>query len=276
MSHILQDCSTPIGCAFQIQGANENVWVYELERRTLTRITAEWDNALPLWAPNSRELAFTSTRSGAFNLFRKSADGVGDATRFAASEYTQLPESWSPDGSVLVFSESTGAPTGRDIWVLSVGSSGTPKLFLQTQANEWWAAFSPDSRWIAYVSDESGQDEIYLRRYPGALEKRQVSAEGGTMPVWNPNGRELFYRNGGKMMVVSVQTEGELVELLLGDPTILYERPFAPSFFPTYSVTPDGQRFIDLEVTDTEPAPTELVLVQNWFQELERLVPTEN
>ena len=91
--------------------------------------------------------------------------------------------------------------------------------------------------------------------------------------MWNPAGDELFYRSldGDKMMVVSVPAEGELA---LGNPTMLYERPFTPSYIPTYSVTPDGQRFIDLEVIDTEPVPTELVLVQNWFQELERLVPT--
>ena len=259
--------------AFQIQGANDNVWVYELQRRTLTRMTAKGQNAAPVWAPDSRELTFSSDRSGAWNLFRRSADGSGEATPLATSEYTQIPGSWSPDGSVLAFAESASAQTGADIWVLSVEGSGTPELFLQTQANERWPAFSPDGRWIAYTSDESGRDEIYLRRYQGASEKRQVSAEGGTFPVWNPDGRELFYRNGDKMMVASVEAEGELV---LGNPTMLYERPFTPSYIATYSVTPDGQRFIDLEDADTEPGPTELVLVQNWFQELERLVPTNN
>ena len=259
--------------AFQIHAANDGIWVYELERETLTPIIGVWQNAVPVWAPNRLELAFTSNRGGAYDLFRKSADGTGDAIRLTTSDYTQIPTSWSPDGSMLAFRENMGAATGDDIWLLPLEGDGVPAPFLQTEANEGWAAFSPDGSWIAYVSDESGRNEIYLRRYPGALEKRQISTEGGNYPVWNRDGRELFYRNAGKMMVVSVRTEGELA---LGKPSMLYERPFTPSFFPTFSVTPDGQRFIDLEVTDTEPVLTELVLVQNWFQELERLVPTDN
>ncbi len=128
--------------------------------------------------------------------------------------------------------------------------------------------FSPNGRWIAYVSDESGQYEIYIRLYLSAEGKRQVSTGGGVDPMWNPNGKELFYRNGDKMIVVDVEIEGELT---LGEPRVLFQKPLAS---PNYDVTLDGQHFVMVEQGESQPAPTQLILVQNWGEELKRLVPT--
>lgn len=121
-------------------------------------------------------------------------------------------------------------------------------------------------------SDESGEFEIYLRRFPGAGDKRQVSTGGGTTPVWSRRGRELFFRNGDQIIAVAVKAEKELV---LGRPTVLFERPFTPTLFANFDVTADGQRFVDLDDSVAEPPPTHLVLVRNFDEELKRLVPIE-
>ncbi len=257
--------------ALEIETANDSVWIYDLTRRTLTRLTLSFDNQIPVWTPDSRRLAFRSTRTGNWNLFWQAADGSGQPDMLTASDQSHShflnPSSWSPDGSVLSL-DAMRPETGWDIWVMSMEGDRTPEPFLQTNFNEFLPMFSPNGRWISYQSDESGRYEVYIRPFPGAEGKRQVSIGGGSNPVWNPNGKELFYRNGDKMMVVDIETEGELA---LGTPQILFERP---SFLEEYDVTPDGQRFVMIEEGESQPAPTQLILVQNWGEELKRLVPT--
>ena len=202
-----------------------------------------------------------------WNLYRQPVDAV-EAQRLTETPNLTVPLSWSPDGRTLAFRD--GGLTGPDIWLLSL-EDGRTTPFLQTPADESWPAFSPDGRWIAYESDESGRFEIYLRRFPDATGRQLVSTSGGRKPVWNLNGGELFYRDGDDMISVEVRSEGELT---LGTPTVLYERPYARSLFPTFTVTPDGQRFIDIDDSEAEHPPTQLILVQNFDDELERLVPT--
>jgi serine/threonine-protein kinase len=158
--------------------------------------------------------------------------------------------------------------TGWDIGVLSLDGGRTPEPYLKTDFNEAAPSFSPNGRWIAYSSDESGQYEVYLRPFPSAEGKRQVSTGGGDYPMWNPNGKELFYRKGDSVMVVEVKTEGELT---LGEAKLLIENLDA---LERYHVAPDGQRFVMIERGESQPAPTQLILVQNWGVELKRLVPT--
>ena len=256
--------------AFQVFACIDSVWVYALDRGTLTRLTSEWDNAAPVWDPSGREIAVASARAGPFNLYRLAADGAGHAERLATSDYTQLPTSWSPDGSVLAFQELR-AETGADVFLVSFSGDREPKPFLNGRANELWAEFSPNGEWIAYQSDETGRFEIYVRRYPGGESPRQVSTDGGSYPVWNPNGKELFYRSGDTMMAVAVETEGG--NLVMGPPAVLFEKHYGRSAFSTFAVTPDGRRFIDLDDSAAEPAPTHLVLVQNFSEELKRLAP---
>ncbi len=257
--------------AFQIAACIESIWLYEIARGALTRWTSEWDNATPVWAPSGQEIAFTSARASAYNLYSRAVDGRGDAELLATSDYTRLPSSWSPDGAVLAFFEYA-VETGTDIWLLPISGNRKAEPFLNGRANEEWPAFSPNGRWIAYQSDETGELEIYLRQFPGGAGMRPVSTGGGSYPVWNPNGKELFYRSGDKMMAVAVETDGELV---LGRPTVLFERGYPPGYA-TFAVTPDGQRFIDLDDSVAEPPPTHLVLVQNFGEELKRLVPVRD
>jgi len=253
------------------QGATSSMWVYDLSRRTTTRFESSFDNYEPVWSPDGNRVAFTSNRAGpTFNLFWTAADGSGTSERLTEGRNNQRNPVWSPDGSVLLFDELTPA-TGRDLMILPTETDRTPHSFLRTQFNEGRGQFSPDGRWIAYQSDESGHEEIYIQRFPGPGGKWQVSAGGGTQPRWNQNGRELFYLTGTRLMAVDLETDSELT---LGEPRQLLE---ISSGFGNYDVAPDGQQFAIIEELEIEPPPpTELILVQNWFAELRQLVPTNN
>jgi hypothetical protein len=171
----------------------------------------------------------------------------------------------------VAFSELS-EKTGDDIWLLEEGADvGRP--FLGTPANEGGASFSPSGRSMAYQSDESGRWEIYVCAYPEPGARRQVSIDGGTDPVWDPAGRELFYRSGNKMMAVTVESEPLLS---FGRPRLLFESPAYHNHLKTYDVTANGGGFVMIEGGRSLPPPTELVIVQNWSEELKRLVPVEN
>jgi eukaryotic-like serine/threonine-protein kinase len=249
------------------------IWLYDLSRETLTRLTFEGNsNTNPTWTPDGKRIAFSSSREGSPNLFWQMADGSGGLERLATSDYFQGPNSWSADGQVLAFVE-VSPTTQRDIWVLRLGDRKA-QPFLRTPFTESAPRFSPDGHWLAYTSDESGRFEIYAQPYPGPGGKWQISTDGGREPVWNPNGRELFYRSGDKMMAVDVTTQPSFS---VGKPRMLFEGPYmpTPSTFPDYDVSPDGQRFLMLKpVEQTGAAPTQINVVLNWFEELKRRVPT--
>ena len=257
-----------------IQEGDTQVWLYDLTRETLTRFTFEGDvNSSPAWTPDGKRIAFTSTKDGPLNIFWQLADGSGGLEKLNTSENAQVPMSWSPDGKLLAFLEVNQA-TAYDIWVLRLGDRKA-QPFLRTPFSEAVPRFSPDGRWLAYISNESGHYEIYVQPYPGPGGKRQISTEGGTEPVWNPNGRELFYRSGDKMMAVDVTTQPSFAA---GKPRMLFEGRYerAPLTNPNYAVSADGQRFLMLKPDEqAEEAPTQINVVLNWFEELKRLVPTE-
>jgi Tol biopolymer transport system component/predicted Ser/Thr protein kinase len=268
--------------AVSIQEQESQIWLYDLSRKTLTRFTFEGSaNLGAVWTPDGKRLAFNSNREGPTNLFWQLADGSGGLERLATSEYLQAPSSWSPDGQLLAFHE-VNPNTQRDIWVLRMGgdpSAGSGQVrkaqpFLRTRFDEAGPRFSSDGRWLAYNSNESGRYEIYVQPYPGPGGKWQISTEGGTEPVWNPNGRELFYRSGDKMMAVDIATQPGFAA---GTPRMLFEGLYDPAPYPlaNYDVSPDGQRFLMLKPTEHEQAaPTQINVVLNWFEELKRRVPT--
>jgi eukaryotic-like serine/threonine-protein kinase len=267
--------------AIAITEQESQTWLFDLPRETLTRLTFDGTgNQYPAWTPDGKRIAFQSNREGPLNIFWQLADGSGGLERLTTSEYGSLPWSWSPDGQLLSFSEDNPT-TGWDIWVLRMGytSAGSGQVrkaqpFLRTQFNETSPRFSPDGRWLAYASDESGRYEIYVQPYPGPGGKWQISTDGGTEPVWNPNGRELFYRSGDKMMAVEIAsqpsfTAGKARILFVGQ----YQPP--PATYPNYDVSPDGQRFLMLKsVEQGQAAPTQINVVQNWFEELKQKAPT--
>ncbi len=178
-----------------------------------------------------------------------------------------------PEG-VLAFRQ--GLPLQGDLWVLPLDAERKPQPFLTTEFNERHSMFSPDGKWIAFTSDRSGQDDVYVKAYPGPGGIVPISSDGGTQPMWAHSGKELFYRNGNKMMVVSVRTEPTFEAQT---PTVLFEGSYSYGTYdltPQYDVSPDDQRFVMVkESSDAGERPlTQIIVVQNWFEELKRLVPT--
>jgi serine/threonine-protein kinase len=250
------------------------VWLYDLALETLTRFTFEGNvNLNTAWTPDGKRIAFQSNKEGPLNLFWQRADGSGGLERLTTSAYNNFPMSWSPDGQLLAYVE-VNPTTGYDIWVLRL-SDHKAQPFLRTPFNESVPRFSPDGRWLAYVSNESGRWEIYVQPYPGPGGKWQISTEGGTEPVWNPNGRELFYRSGDKMMAVDIAAQ---LSFTTSKPRVLFEGRYnpAPGTTPNYDVSPDGQRFLMIKPAEgSTAAPTQINVVLNWFEELKRRVPTD-
>ena len=259
--------------AVGIEGTNPGLWLYELARGTLARLIETGGvNQWPIWTPDNKRVTYLYALGGLLNLYWMPADGSGAPERLTTGENMQWPGSWSPDGQVLAFSE-LDPTTGLDIWVQNVEGDRKPRPFLQTASNEGGARFSPDGRWLAYQSDESGRQEIYVRPFPGPGGKWQISSEGGTEPVWARNGRELFYRDGDKMMAAAIETKPRLAP---GKPKLLFEVQYETSpysFLSNYDVSPDGQRFLMIKESEKESAAAQLNVVLNWSDELRRLAP---
>ncbi len=165
--------------AAHITGGIGSIWLFDVARGAATRWTTEWDNAVPIWDPTGRQIIFTSARQSAFDLYRQPVDG-GAAERIVASEFAKVPESWSPDGTMVVYQEQS------DIFIQRLAPGAKPTSFVNSRATERHAAFDPSGTWLAYVSDESGRDEVYVRRIPDGGARRQVSADGGTNPILEP------------------------------------------------------------------------------------------
>ncbi len=256
--------------AVTLQGQEVQLWLYDLSRETLSRFAFEGKfTSNPVWTPDGKRIVFNSNKEGPVNLFWQLADGTGGLERLTTSEYLHFPMSWSPDGKVLAFVEITPT-TGYDIWTLGLGDRKA-RPFLQTQFNESVPQFSPNGNWLAYISNETGRWEVYVQPYPSSGGKWQISTEGGTEPVWNRNGRELFYRNGDKMMAVDIAAQPSFTA---GKPRMLFEGHYVPppGTTPNYDVSPDGQRFLMIKPSEAgDAAPAQINVVLNWFEELKRL-----
>ena len=252
------------------------LWVYEISRGSLTRLTTEESLVLlPIWTPDGARITFASDKSGNHSLYWIPADGSGSAERLTTIG-PSFPASWSPDGQVLAFLH---VPSGAnyDIWMLPL--DGEPRPFIETPFQERWPTFSPDGRWLAYASDQSGRYEVYVTPFPGPGPKVQISTDGGQSPAWAPNGRELFYRvlpdgeGTRSMMVVDIRA---VPTFAAGRPKKLFEDENVwGAVTRNYDVTPDGKKFLMIrEENQPLEAVTHIHLVLNWFEELKHLVPT--
>jgi serine/threonine protein kinase/Tol biopolymer transport system component len=260
------------------QGKERIVWVYDMRRGTTTRVTTEGRNSRAIWTPDGRRATFASSIAGPEYIALKPPDSSSGVERLAT---IGQPSSWSPDGRVLAFVDAPSTGSGAQnyvVWLLSVGD-GQPRRFLNSRFNETYPEFSPDGNWIAYVSDESGQAEVYVKPYPGPGQSILLSNSGGTQPAWRHDMRELFYTKidaqtrRTQMMSVSITTVPTLAP---GVPRLLWKGQFQrQSNTRGYDVTPDGQHFLMIQQKERPPTPvTQLVVVQNWFEELKRLAPT--
>jgi len=249
------------------QGSGD-LWLYDLARRTPSRFTFDPANDFaPVWSPDDSLIVFGSARKGPGDLYQNLAAGTGADEALLASDAVKAPTDWSQDGRFIAFQmNDPKTKTRSDLWLFSVSDrKATP--FLQTEFNERQAKFSPDGRWMAYMSDESGKEEIYVQPFPGPGGKGQVSTAGGRYPTWRRDGKELIYLEPpNKLMAVEVRTEPAFAA---GIPKLLFEPRLKPILERQFDVSSDGQRFlVNLALQEEASAPVTLVL--NWTAELKK------
>ena len=248
-------------------GENADIWVFEFGREVTTRLTSDPKQDLiliPVWSPDGRQIAFTSSRSGIRQIYRKDAGGGGQEDQLTTGPNLKSPEDWSRDGRYLLYSE-IAPKTGLDLWALPLNGDRKPVVVLQTPFNEKSGTFSPDGKWIAYDSDASGRPEVYVRAFPVSGDPWQVSKQGGSLPKWRADGKELFYMGAdmNKVMAADVRIAGTSFQS--DPPRELF--PIVPMGFHAtspYDVTPDGQRFLVLETTVRVEEREPLTVVVNW------------
>jgi serine/threonine-protein kinase len=257
-----------------ITGDKPHIFLYDIAANTLKQVTTEANNALPIWTPDGKRFVYRSTKAGPWNVFWKNADGTGNTEQLTNSQFLTEPTSFSPDGKILAFSEQNTV-TRRDIWILALDGERKATPLIKTPADETVPRFSPDARWIAYVSDESGRAEVYVQPYPISGQKWQISTSGGREPVWAPNGAELFYREGNsKMMVSDIKTTPSFSAakprlLFEGD----YEGPIASR--PNFDISSDGRRFLMLKPVDQGKSTAEVKVVANFVDDVRRRAPAK-
>ena len=251
----------------QIQEGAIGLWLYDFARRTLTPFATESGSSQgAVWTPDGRRIVYRGTRQGTRNLYWKPADGSGDEERLTTkSGVVHTPNSVSPDGQWLAFAEGGGAVQGTT-WVMSLTGDRTPRVFVKGGVS---AEFSPDGKWIAYQSAESGNLEVYLAPFPGPGPRIPVSAGGGESPIWSRDGSELFYTRSDRLMAVSVNRGPTLS---VSAPRVLFEGRFRGSLntVTPFDISPDGRRFLRVQQAQPERAVTRIEVVLNWARQLAR------
>jgi hypothetical protein len=256
-------------------GSRGDLWLRDANRGAELRFTTDVSNNLaPFWSPRGDRIVFSSNRGGVSNLYEKAASGTGHDELLLSNGNSKNPTQWSRDGRFIVYAEQD-PKTKWDIWVLPTegAAAGKPIPFLRSQFNELFGQLSPDSHWMAYTSDESGQREVYVRPFPSGEFQRQISIAGGEQPRWRANGKELFFvAADGKMMAVGVRAmAGTQPSFEPGTPQPLFDahlnRPGGDIWF-EYDVTADGKRFL-LDTAGGGSAPV-LNVVVNWDAELKK------
>ena len=273
--------------ALDVRDQERDIWVWDFAHERLSRLTLDPAvDFFPVWTPDGRRIAFQSSREGsAGNMFWQAADGTGTAERLTRSPNPQQPNAFSPDGAHLIFNE-TSPKTNVDIGMLALNRNGPtsaeprPEMIVQTTFNEGNADVSPDGRWLAYQSNDSGQLEVFVRPFPKTDSGHwQISTNGGGRPIWSRDGRELFYIDlSNALMAVAVRTTPAFSA---DNPGKLFD---TTRYFPniagrTYDVSADGKRFLmikDAAAADqTSLAATGLVVVEHWVEELKARVATK-
>jgi Tol biopolymer transport system component len=265
-----------VGVFRTVQG-NADIWLLDGARTSRFTFDAAADT-LPLWSPDGGRIVFFSNRTGVGNLYQKSSSGAGEETLLLGADQTLVPSSWSADGRFLLYS-SASPQTGRDLWALPMSGDPAPFVVLQTPFNEVWGIVSPDSRWVAYQSNESGRNEIYVRAFmaPGAPDvstaavggQWQISTAGGIHPSWSPDGQALYYLDSaGNMLAASFIATGDTVAV--GTPDLLFATHIVGGGADIgagrqYDIASDG-RFL-INTVGGEGASDPITLIMNWDPE---------
>ncbi len=251
------------------QFSTADIWLIELARGTPTRFTfVPSVNDTPIWSPDGSRIVFSANRDGPMNLYQRAASGAGNEEALLKSDNLKLPIDWSADGRFILY-QNQDPMTKWDLWVLPLSGDQKPFPFLQTEFVEAQARFSPDGKWIAYTSNESGTWQVYVRSFPAAGGKWQVSTAGGAQPRWRRDGRELYYISPDrKLMAVEVKGDGSTFEP--GVPKELFElRVSFPGTGTYYVAAAGGRRFLVTSVLE-EATPQPITVVLNWTSDLKR------
>ncbi len=252
--------------AVEVQELGSDIWVYDLVRGAFSRLTTDGTSSRPLWAPDGNTLMFSSVENGERGIFAKGIDG-GSERRLVLNMEGGL-SSISPDGRYAILGVSNPATKG-DLLIIPLAEPDKPIVFLNETFNEWGAAFAPNGKFIAYVSDASGHYEIFVAFFPRLDEKIQVSNGGGEEPIWSPAGDQLYYRNGDKWMAVPVQSDQEMS---FGVPHLVFEGPYFNVWGRSYAVAPDTGRFLVIGGQKEEEL-TQITIVVNWLEEIKAKMP---
>ena len=271
--------------AVEIEGPNHDLYLYDFARGVLSKLTNDGLSHDPVWTPDGKRLAFRSWQAGGMTLWWMPADRSAPAVRLHPDGSNESPASISPDGKFLSF-DQMDPQTGTDALALPL-AGGPPISIARGRLNQGAAKFSPDGRWIAYVSNESGNEEVYVQPFPGPGPKLQISKDGGFDPVWRRSGGELYYRSDDKMMAVSIDTSSGV---RASAPKVLWAAPAASwsgagrysegsgsscgmpgATASNYDVTADGQRFLMVRDDDAAIAEKKIVVVVNWAEEVKRI-----
>jgi Tol biopolymer transport system component len=255
------------------KGLQSAIWLLDAVRGAATKFTFEWGAGVPVWSPDTARIALSyDNRAGPPTIYSKNAAGPGGYELLVEAGGNQ-PTDWSADGRTLVY-EHRETTTQNDLWVMSLSSERQARPLLATPANETGARISPDGRWIAYVSDESGRNEVYVTSFPEVRGSTRISTDGGTQPEWRRDGRELFYRTPGrKLIAVPVKTG---VAFDAGAPKELFELPAEPPAWiqggidqRVYAPSADGERFL-IAVPVDEESSSPITVVLNWTAALKK------
>ena len=254
----------------QIREGTTTLWVFDLERNTVTPIGASAGSSqAPLFTADGARVIYRATQKGLRNLSWRRADGSGDEERLTTKpDVSQTPTSVSLDGHWLVFNENGGQESGGvGIWMMRLDGDRTPQRLFPAAAGESDGQLSPDGKWIAFQAPVSSRQEIFVAPFPGPGARHQISTDGGTEPLWSRDGRELFFQSGAQLMGVTV-TPGAVFSA--SSSHLVYEGRFFKTINgnTSWSVTPDGRRFLRIQQVVPERAITHLELVLNWFSEL--------
>jgi serine/threonine-protein kinase len=238
-----------------------NIWILDLERGNLNRLTFNGDNRDPLWSPDRRHVAYTSFRDGHFGIYWSAADGSSPEQRLTINQFEPFPTAFTPDGKKLIFNQYITA-ADANYWEVALTGDATP-VPLKGLGEGGPLDVSPDGRWVAYESVETGQVEIYVQPYPGPGGKWQISNGGGFRPRWSPDGKEIFFRSGDAMMAATVETSPHFTP---NTTHALFTGGYAHA---GRDYETDGKRFLMMKSAD-QRGPTSLQVVLNWTRDLKK------
>lgn len=270
--------------AITIEGAITNTWIHDIARDTETRFNFGIENRDPSWTPDGKRIAYSGHKDGKYAIFWKPLDGSAPEEPLLQKDFPVFAWFFSPDGNTLLYADTLFGGA-NNVGALPLQDRQHDRTIFPPNYNVEWAVLSPDGKWIAYDSDESGRPEVYLAPYPALAPRERISTDGGLHPLWAPDERELYYRMGttaeemeqrflgqkSRVMAVSIETKPTLK---VGQPRMLFEGPYFESGH-DIAITPDGKGFILIRENDAT-GPREIEVVVNWLSELKQRAPASN